>query len=72
MCQKIKEVCNQNGVEYIPLSEESGIGQQARMYADTNNEFIYDQIHPTHLGAYNVAKYVSRKIKQITNWYIQN
>ena len=62
----IEQVCKLNGVYYIPLCEESGLGL-SRM----SNAYISDQVHHTELGAYNLAQFIWSRLKNIPLWYTQ-
>lgn len=61
----IKEVCAINGVPYIPMGEEAGLGY-ARMIA--SDKYNIDNIHHTALAGKNLGEFVWSKLKDIPLW----
>ena len=61
----IKEVCAINGVPYIPMGEEAGLGY-ARMIA--SDKYNIDNIHHTALAGKNLGEFVWNRLKNIPLW----
>ena len=62
----IREICECNGVYYIPMGDGIGYGY-ARVKDDTT--YRSDQIHHSELGGYNIAKGIWSYLKNIPLWY---
>ena len=61
-----EDVCKLNGVYYIPMGEQSGVGG-----ARLNDANLVDNIHHTEIGGYNLAQFVWSKLKNIPLWYTE-
>ena len=71
MNQMVKEICEINGVYYIPMGDGIGYGY-GRVYGngtEIGNAYRRDWIHHTNLGGYNLAQGVWSYLKDIPLWY---
>lgn len=61
-----EDVCKLNGVHYIPMGENAGIGGTR-----LNDTYLVDNIHHTDIGGYNLAQFVWSRLKEIPPWFTE-
>lgn len=65
MYNSMRDICRNNGVYYIPMGEESGLGLERMNASDL---YVKDAIHHTELGGYNLGMYVWSRLANIPLW----